>query len=151
MFRGNAEAKVDEKGRLKLPSRFLSVLPESFGRRFYVTSLIGDCVWIYPMESWRAVERKLADAPSSTPSIPLTFIRKFRRNVNFFGQESEMDAAERILLPALLRERAATTGDVFVVGFDDHLEVWNRQRFESKMQAETFDDTDLENLAHFNL
>lgn len=146
MFRGNAEAKVDDKGRLKLPSRFLGVLPETFGRRFFVTSLLGECVWLYPLEAWRAVEGKLAVAPSTNRSI-----NKFRRNVNFFGQEAELDAADRILLPSLLRDRAGATGDVFVVGYDDHLEVWNRSRFESKMQAEALDDTDLENLARFNI
>ena len=137
---------MDDKGRLKLPSRFCAVIPESYGRRFFVTSLTGECVWIYPLECWRTVEQKLAAAPSTNRSI-----QKFRRNVNFFGQESERDAADRLLLPALLRERAATTGDVFVVGYDDHLEVWNRQRFESMMQSSQIDDTDLENLAHFNI
>ena len=146
MFRGNAEARVDDKGRLKFPSRFRAVIPESFGRRFFVTSLKGECVWIYPLEAWRALERKLAAAPSTNKSI-----QKFRRNVNFFGQETEMDAADRILLPALLRERAAVTGDVFVVGYDDHLEVWNRQHFETMMQSSQIDDTDLESLAHFNI
>src|SRR5881397_3319369 len=118
MFRGNAAAKVDHKGRLKLPSRFRSVIPESFGRRFFVTSLKGDCVWIYPLEAWRLVERRVATAPSTNPSI-----QKFKRNVNFFGQEAEIDGADRILLPAALRDRAGVTGEVFVIGSDDHLEV----------------------------
>src|SRR5436309_15501180 len=120
MFRGNAAAKVDEKGRLKLPSRFRAVIPESYGRRFFVTSLNGECAWIYPLEAWREVEKRLATAPSTNRSI-----RKYRRNVNYYGQETEIDGADRILIPALLRERAAVTGDVFVVGSDDHLEGWN--------------------------
>ena len=146
MFRGNAAAKVDDKGRLKLPSRFRAVIPEAYGRRFFVTSLKGDCVWIYPLEAWRVVEKKLPAAPSTNSSI-----QKFRRNVNFFGQETEIDGADRILLPSVLRERAAVTGEVFVMGSDDHLEVWNRSTFDAAMQAESISDADLATLASFNI
>src|SRR5262245_5707943 len=146
MFRGNAAAKVDQKGRLKLPSRFRSVIPESYGRRFFVTSLRGDCAWIYPLEAWIALEKKIAAAPSSNPSV-----QKFKRNVNFFGHEAEIDGADRILLPAVLRERAAVHGDVFVMGADDHLEVWNRDAFDAAMKSRSIDDTDLDALARFNI
>jgi MraZ protein len=146
VFRGNAAARVDDKGRLKMPSRFKGAIPESLGRRFFVTSLTGECVWVYPLVAWREVEKKLAAAPSTNPSI-----QKYRRNVNFYGQEAEMDAADRILLPQILRERAQTTGDVFIVGYDDHLEIWNRQAFETTMQSSSIDASDLETLARFNI
>jgi transcriptional regulator MraZ len=146
MFRGNAAAKVDQKGRLKLPSRFRSVIPESYGRRFFITSLRGDCAWIYPLETWRGVEKKIAAAPSINPSI-----QKFKRNVNFFGHEAEIDGADRILLPSVLRERADVNGDVFVMGADDHLEVWNRDKFDAAMQDRPIDDADLNTLASFNI
>lgn len=146
MFRGNAAAKVDQKGRLKLPSRFRSVIPDEYGRRFFVTSLRGDCAWIYPLEAWRAVERKIAAAPQSN-----TAIQKFKRNVNFYGHEAEIDGADRILLPAVLRERASVHGDVFVMGADDHLEVWNRAAFDAALKAHDIDDADLAVLASFNI
>jgi MraZ protein len=146
MFRGNAAAKVDQKGRLKLPSRFRSVIPDEYGRRFFITSLRGDCAWIYPLDAWRVVERKVAAAPSTNPSIV-----RFKRNVNFFGHEAEIDGADRILLPAVLRERAAVHGDVFVMGADDHLEVWNRDAFDAAMKTHALDDADLAVLASFNI
>jgi MraZ protein len=146
MFRGNAAAKVDQKGRLKLPSRFRAVIPDEYGRRFFVTSLRGDCAWIYPLEAWRAVERRVAAAPQSNPTI-----QKFKRNVNFFGHEAEIDGADRILLPAVLRERAAVHGDVFVMGADDHLEVWNRDAFDAALKTNALSDADLAVLASFNI
>jgi MraZ protein len=146
MFRGNAAAKVDEKGRLKLPSRFLAVLPDTYGKRFYVTSLSGDCVWIYPLEAWREVEKRIAAAPSTNRAI-----RKFKRNVNYYGQETEVDGADRILIPALLRESASVMGEVFVIGSDDHLEVWNRERFDDDLRTDPIDDGDLEVLATYRI
>src|SRR3989442_14458411 len=102
MFGGNAAPRGEDRGGRRLRSRFRAVIPEVYGRRFFVTSLQGDCVWIYPLEAWRAVEKKLAAAPSTNPSI-----QKFRRNVNFFGKETEIDVADRTLLPSSLRERGA--------------------------------------------
>jgi MraZ protein len=41
MLRGNIPAKVDEKGRLKIPAAFLEEL-KGFGDQFYVTSETGE-------------------------------------------------------------------------------------------------------------
>ena len=49
MLRGNYPAKVDEKGRLKIPLAFLESLKE-LGQQFYLTSENGDYVRIYPID-----------------------------------------------------------------------------------------------------
>ena len=56
MLRGNALAKVDDKGRLKLPSSFRSTIEPKYGSEFFVTSLRGDSVRIYPMQVWQEIE-----------------------------------------------------------------------------------------------
>ncbi len=48
MFRGNNPASVDEKGRLKIPTAFKGQLDEKYGQDFFVTSLDGQSVRIYP-------------------------------------------------------------------------------------------------------
>ncbi len=40
-LRGNCQAKVDEKGRLKIPAMFLDALKE-YGNQFYITSTTGE-------------------------------------------------------------------------------------------------------------
>ena len=42
MLRGNLPAKLDPKGRLKIPSSFRKIIEENFGNRLFVTSLNGD-------------------------------------------------------------------------------------------------------------
>ena len=59
MLRGNYPAKVDDKGRVKIPAAFLESLRE-YGNKFYVTSENGDYVKIYPMKVWSGIEEKLA-------------------------------------------------------------------------------------------
>src|SRR5262245_20492184 len=138
MLRGSAVAKLDEKGRLKIPASFRGVLEPKFGTDFFVTSLRGDSVRIYPMEVWLRVEERIARASSLNPSV-----MRFKNAVNYFGQSSPMDAQGRILIHPLLRDRAEMRGEVVVLGQQDFLEVWNRNVFEERLQADPLTDADL--------
>ena len=138
MLRGSSLAKLDEKGRLKLPAAFRSVLEPKFGTHFYVTSLRGDSVRIYPMDVWVRVEERIARASSLNPAV-----MRLKNAVNYFGQTSPMDAQGRILVHPLLRERAEVRGEVVVLGQQDFLEVWNRAVFEERLQADPLTDADL--------
>jgi len=146
MLRGNSLAKLDEKGRLKLPAAFRAVLEPKFGTDFYVTSLRGESVRIYPMDVWLRVEERLARASSLNPSV-----MRFKNAVNYFGQSSPMDAQGRILVHPLLRERADVRGEVVVLGQQDFLEVWNRTVFEERLQADPLTDADLGALADLGI
>jgi len=142
MLRGNALAKIDEKGRLKLPSSFRAVLEPKYGGAYFVTSLRGDCIRVYPMEVWMRVEEKLAQTSSLNPSVT-----RFKNAVNYFGQTSTMDPQGRVLIHPLLRERAEIRGEVVVLGQQDYLEVWNRTAFEGRLASDPLTDGDLEFVA----
>jgi MraZ protein len=146
MLRGSSLAKLDEKGRLKLPAAFRALLEPKFGTDFFVTSLRGDSVRVYPMEVWLRVEERLARASSLNPSV-----MRFKNAVNYFGQSSPMDAQGRILIHPLLRERADVRGEVVVLGQQDFLEVWNRNVFEERLQADPLTDADLGALADLGI
>ena len=138
MLRGNSLAKLDEKGRLKLPASFRAVLEPKFGSEYYVTSLRGDSVRIYPMDVWLRIEDRLARASSLNPSV-----MRFKNAVNYFGQSSPMDAQGRVLIHPLLRDSADMRGEVVVLGQQDFLEVWNRTVFEERLHADPLTDADL--------
>ncbi len=123
MLRGNIPAKVDEKGRLKIPAAFLEKLKEH-GDRFYVTSEEGDHARIYPMKVWGEIEQKLANISSYNRAK-----QKFLTRTNYYGQVVEIDGQGRVLIPAVLREAAQMKGDVEVMGQLTYLEVWNHARF----------------------
>ena len=123
MFRGNSPAKVDEKGRLKIPAAFLGDLRES-GAEFYVTSENGDRVLLYPMKAWNEIEEKIARLPSQNPAK-----RKYLERTSYFGAVATVDKQGRVLIHPLLREAALMKGEVDVLGSQNHLEVWNHQRF----------------------
>ena len=146
MLRGNSPAKIDDRGRLKIPNSFRSFIEDEHGRQLFVTSLYGDSVSIYPMPIWVEIERKLAQIPSTHPSR-----LKFLDRVNFFGQISEIDSQGRVVIPARLRESATMVGEVDVFGQMDYLQVWNHERFVAKMQRDLFTDDDARALADLGL
>lgn len=138
MFRGSAPAKVDDKGRLKIPTDFRRVLEERFGSDLFVTSILGDCALIYPLPVWEKIESRLAAMPSTDPSK-----RRFLQRVSFFGQQVSQDTQGRVLIPQILRDKAAMNGDVVVSAQLDHLVVWNRERIEQLLEEEPFTEDDL--------
>jgi len=135
-LRGNCPAKVDEKGRLKIPSVFLDELKE-YGNQFYITSPTGESARIYPMKVWSEIEDKLAQLPSTNVAK-----RKFLMRTSYFGQQAELDGQGRLLLPAVLREAAQTMGEVDVFGALNYLEVMNHTRVLDKMKNEPYTDAD---------
>ena len=111
MLRGNFSAKIDDKGRLKIPTAFRAHIEQKYGRSLFVTSLTGESVLLYPMRVWSRVERKLAKVPSTHPSR-----RRYSDQVNFFGQPAEFDKQGRVLVHSRVREAARMAGEVDVLG-----------------------------------
>jgi MraZ protein len=146
VFRGSAQAGIDDKGRLKVPQSFRTLLESKHGRELFLTSLSGEYVRIYPMPVWLDIEQKLGDMPTSHPSRV-----RFLDRINYFGQVGELDAQGRVLIPARLREAATMAGVVDVLGQFNFLDVWNHDRFLSKMQRELFTEEDARTLAEFGI
>ena len=89
MLRGNSPARIDEKGRLKIPAVFRADIEDSWGSDFYITSMIGESAWIYPLIVWQEIEERLAKLPSLNPTK-----KKFLDRTNYYGQLSSMDKQE---------------------------------------------------------
>ena len=146
MFRGNAPARIDDKGRLKVPNAFRALIESKYGRELFVTSLTGECVRIYPMPVWIDIEQKLAGMPSTHPAM-----LRYLDRVNYFGQAGDLDLQGRVLIPVRLRDAASMAGDVDVLGQVNYLDVWNHERFVSKLQREPYTDDDARSLSEFGI
>ena len=146
MLRGNYPATVDAKGRLKIPTTFKSHLEVTFGHDFYVTSLDGQSVRVYPFSVWREIEDKLAALPSMNKSK-----RKLLDRVNYWGQAVQTDAQGRVLIPSLLRESADMHGEVAVIGYLNYLEVWNMDRFRGHLESDPLTDDDMQALSDLGI
>ena len=141
MLRGNQPARIDEKGRLKVPSVFRGDIEDSWGSDFYVTSLTGQSVRVYPLSVWQEIEERLANLPAFNPTK-----KRFLDRTNYYGQLSSMDKQGRILIAPHLRESAEMVGEVAVLGYLNYLEVWNNDKYLKRLEDEPFTDEDEEQL-----
>lgn len=128
MFRGNHPAKVDEKGRLKLPSAFKQLVDAANVTQFYVTSTDGKSAEIWPLPEWEQREAQLADSSTLDDAV-----RKYLNLTSYYGQQVEMDNQARLLLPQILRGSARLDAEVTVFGMRTFLEVHNREAFEKSL------------------
>jgi len=142
MLRGNFLAKVDEKGRLKVPASFRSAIESEHGTEFFVTSLRGESVRVYPMPVYAQLEHRLSQASGVKPAVS-----KLRTMLNYYGQTASMDGQGRVLLHPRVRETAGIDGEVAVLGQQNFLEVWNREQFEERLRRDPLTDEDLIELA----
>ena len=141
MFRGNHPTRVDEKGRLKVPSEFKRVIDEKYAQKFYITSLDGIVAQVYPFEEWERIEQKLAALSTFNPTK-----KKFLNRTNYYGQVVEMDGQGRLLIPQILRESAQIRGEVAVLGNLTYLEVRNLEAFRKEIEEQAFTDDDTKTL-----
>jgi MraZ protein len=136
-LRGSSAARIDDKGRLKVPTVFRSVIQDQHGPDVFVTSVTGKSVLIYPMPAWLEVERRLNAMAGTHPSK-----LKFLTRVNYWGQTGELDSQGRVLIPAQLRQSASIEGEVRVFGNITHLEVWNEDVIARKLDEDPWSDED---------
>jgi MraZ protein len=130
VFRGNNPAKVDDKGRLKIPSAFKALLDAANVTELYITSTDGRKAEIWPLPEWEKREKLLADESSMNDSV-----EKYLNLTSYYGQQVEMDSQSRVVLPQKLRDRGKLDAEVVVLGKLVYLEVQNEKEFELSLGA----------------
>jgi MraZ protein len=143
MFRGNHPAKVDEKGRLKLPSAFKALVDAGSVTQFYVTSTDGESAQIWPLPEWEKREAQLAESSEMEEAV-----QKYLSITSYYGQQVDMDAQARLLIPQILRSAAGLDDEeVAVMGMGSHLAIHNRKRFEQTVLGNKLTAEDKQKLA----
>ena len=144
MFRGNNPAKVDDKGRLKIPSGFKSLLDAANVTQFYITSTNGKSAEIWPLPEWEKREKKLAKQGNLNKAV-----QKYLSLTSYYGQQVEMDSQSRVVLPQILRDKAKLDAEVVVLGQLLYLEVQNEKDCAGRMEEIEMNDADFQVLADF--
>ena len=142
MFRGNHPAKVDEKGRLKLPAAFKQLLDAASVTQFYITSTDGKSAEVWPLQEWEKREQQLAEFSTLDPAVD-----KYLDLTSYYGQQVEIDNQARVLLPQILRGTATLDAEVTVFGKLTYLEVRNREIYEKELPAKSMTEENRQALA----
>lgn len=138
---GHSPARIDDKGRLKVPAHFRKIIEDRFGGDCFITSMDGQRALVYPLPAWFEFQARLAKVPSTSQAK-----MKMLERVNYYGQVATIDAQGRVLVPQVLRDVAQIADDVVVIGNQDHLIVWNEQRIQKRLAEQPLTDEDFKEL-----
>ncbi len=120
MLMGSYDHRIDSKGRLVMPAKFRSQI----GETVVCTVGLDNCLAVYPMDAWNAYLQKLQSLPFTKGQA-----RQFMRTLLGAAEELPVDGQGRILLPAKLRRYARLDERVVVNGVNDHLEIWDSEKW----------------------
>jgi MraZ protein len=95
-----AQAKIDDKGRLKLPAESWDWCKKSNVVSVFVTTFDKKSVRIYPISEWKSTVKTMeAAGPHATAMAGIL------RMARFYGRDAEIDAQGRIVIPGVLRDK----------------------------------------------
>ncbi|MFP5528138.1 division/cell wall cluster transcriptional repressor MraZ [Peptococcus simiae] len=122
MFLGEYRHSLDAKGRLIIPSKFR----EGLGRRCVVTKGLDGCLFVFPIDAWESLSKKLAHLPLTRQDA-----RSFTRFFFSSASEIECDKQGRIPIPQGLQGYAELDKNVVVIGMSERIEIWGTDRWEA--------------------
>lgn len=142
-FTGNIDAKVDEKGRVFVPSSFRKILQKEEAQGLVLRrDVFQSCLVLYPQTVWDAQ----VDAITARTNM---FDRKGRDALRKFVAGAEaitLDSGGRMLIPRRYMEEAGIQNDVRFIGVDNVIELWSKQKAESLLSESADLGDDLENM-----
>jgi len=124
-FRGRSAARLDAKGRLRIPAKFREVLQTHYTDALFL-SQYGECLVAYPTQKWEEIEAKALQLLSQVHPEHRSFVRGFISG----AEKCEFDSQGRILIPPLLREDTHLDQEVILVGMLESFEIWDKGTFE---------------------
>jgi len=140
VFRGANAINLDSKGRIAIPAKYRARIKESCDNQLVVTcDPYDNCLLIFTLDHWEATEQDLQGLSNSKPVH-----RKIKRIMLAHATEVDMDNSGRVLIPALLRERANLHKEVMLIGQGKTFQLWNETAWKELTEADWQDLTSSE-------
>ncbi|MCL2676091.1 MAG: division/cell wall cluster transcriptional repressor MraZ [Firmicutes bacterium] len=117
MFIGQSTHQIDEKGRIRIPSRF----KDELGDKPFITSGTNGCLFVYPAAFAQQVLS--AKFKENDFAVDAKAMRLLMSNAIF----AEEDKQGRILLPNNLIRHAGIKKNIVTIGAFDRVEIWSQE------------------------
>jgi len=132
VFRGINPINLDAKGRVALPAKYRDrVADRCDGHMVLTVHPFDRCLLLYPLVDWEVIEAQVNALPNSTSRQA----RRLQHLMVGYATELDLDAANRLLLPAMHRDHAELDKRLILVGQGQKFEVWNEARWTSMTEA----------------
>jgi MraZ protein len=117
VFQGPAALTLDNKGRLTMPARHLTVLRALEVTQLTITKHPDGPLMVFPRPTWE----EFRDRINALPMEAVRWKRVFLGN----AMDVDIDASSRVLIAPELRKSAGLDRDVMLIGMGSHLELWD--------------------------
>jgi len=124
MLTGTYQRSLDAKLRVAVPKGLRGEVAAGEEEALFVTPGTDGCLAVYTPAALAAVAKRLDEA-APHGAAGRTFARLFYAQ----AQRVEIDGQGRIRLPAELAVAAELAGEIVILGVQDHLELWNTERW----------------------
>ena len=138
-YYGTDTYSIDDKGRLAVPAQARRAAGKN--ATFLLVPGFEGCLALYSEAQWAVVEERLRLLPGKRVD------RAFKRALLMNAKRVTVDAQGRIPIPPSLMRRAGLGKEAVLHGADDHIEIWNPDRFKAAIAPVTNVDGEYERLA----
>lgn len=135
MFLGTFTPKLDEKGRLILPSKFRDDLADGL----VITRGQERCLYVFSEQEFGEMHERIRQAPI-TSKQGRDYLRVF-----LSGAHAETpDKQNRVTIPPALREYASLDRDLAVIGAGTRAEIWDAEAWQRYLAEQEASFSDIE-------
>jgi len=128
VYQGASALSLDAKGRMSIPARHRDALALQTEGRVTLTRHPHGCLLLFPRTVWEQHREQISNWPMSARAWQRIFLGS--------ASDVEMDSAGRILISPELRNVAALSREVMLLGMGSHFEIWDAAKLEeSEAQA----------------
>ena len=127
-FTGEYDCKLDAKGRLALPAKVKSALPDVTAQELVLRRGFESCLVMYPMIEYKKIINRVRSLSEFNEEY-----RRFQRSFFRGNIELEMDGSGRINIPNRMMSFASLEKEVVLVGLGNRVEIWNPDLYEENL------------------
>jgi MraZ protein len=127
VLKGEFFRTLDSKSRLAIPAKFREAMlsPEE-GFALVAVRMFDGVLYLYSQKTYEAILPRIETQLEVNEEV-----RNLKRLRYGLAQDLEMDGLGRILIPENVQKWCSLGKEVAVLGVDDHVEVWDRSRWQS--------------------
>jgi MraZ protein len=137
-FLGEIVIKLDDKGRMRIPTALKEAMSDSAGSRFVINRGFENCLTLYPYDVWEVVKSKV-DKLNTFNKEKREFVRQFYSGAT----QCTLDASDRINIPNQLLDFASMTKEVILTPVKNYYELWDAKKYNeimSKADGSSFEE-----------
>jgi MraZ protein len=126
-LKGEYLRSLDTKSRLAIPAKFReAMLSTEEGFAFVAVRMFDGVLYLYSQKTYDQ------NLPELEPRLDVNEeVRNLKRLRFAMAQDLELDKLGRVLIPENVQKWCGLKREVAILGVDDHIEIWDRDRWQA--------------------